>query len=135
MGVSVETRPGGYRLRLRDRRPPHFQAERGEAFRTGAGVAEMVADPSREVEEILRRVQHFIGHETGAAWPSSETLPPITHPVQEMVTHRFEQHRAELQAWITAYPQPFAHRDGDTIHAGCGPRDAPLLRLAPLRVT
>jgi hypothetical protein len=126
VGIRIDGRPDGYRLRIRNRRPPHFHS---------AGLtAHRAADQAECVKEILKEVQQFVGKEVRRAWPSEEPLPQITQPLHQMVVHDLDQHRAELNAWFDAFPAPGARREGNLLIAWYGPEAAPTLSLPPLPV-
>jgi hypothetical protein len=77
-------------------------------------------------------VQHFIGNESGVAWPGQGRLPNITGPLHEVGEENIEQRRAELLAWMNAYPAPGARLEGTDVLAWYGVESAPTLRLRPL---
>ena len=96
--VRLRTQPGGYRVRVRSVRPPHFRSHGTAATYPGEEAAAVGNDPTVVVREILSDVQHFMAEEVDAAWPADRSLPPMTQPIHEMVAQHPEQHRAELIA-------------------------------------
>jgi hypothetical protein len=120
--IRIDGVPGGYRVRMRNRRPPHFASE----GRTGRGHEGTTAC----VSEILEALQRFIGRATERAWPTDERLPPITGPLK--ATWHTEQHRAEVVAWSRAFPQPHSRIERGHVRAWYGPESAPVLSLPPI---
>jgi hypothetical protein len=132
VGVRLEGRPGGYRLRLRNRRPPHFGSSGQIVAHSGEAAQRFGEDPTGPVCEILGALQHFIGKELQAAWPATDPLPPITQPIHEMVERDLDAHRSELLAWMAAFPEPHAGIVGDRLEAWYGRDTAPVLALPAL---
>jgi hypothetical protein len=133
--VRVESRPGGYEVRLRSVRPPHFARESYRVTSSGDVAARLRDDPAEAVREILRTVQQFTGEQCGTLWPDSGALPQMTGLPQEMAEGGFEQHRAEVLAWFGAFPEAQARVEGDTVLAWFGRESAPALRLPPFPIS
>ena len=122
VGIRIDGAPGGYRLRMRNRRPPHFSSE----GLTSRGTAE----PTACVREILEAVQRFIGRSTQRAWPADERLPRITGPLKTVWDT--EQHRAEVTAWSRAFPEPSVRIERGRVRAWYGSESRPVLSLPPI---
>jgi hypothetical protein len=133
--VRVESRPGGYKVRVRSLRPPHFASESNRVTSSDDVAARLRDDPAEAVREILRTVQQFTGEQCGTSWPDSGAHPQMTGLRHEMAEVGFDQYRGDVVAWFDAFPEAQARVEGDTVRAWFGRESAPALRLPPLPIS
>jgi hypothetical protein len=133
--VRIKSRPGGYVVRVRNVRPPHFESQSSGVVSSGDAAKRLRDEPADAVREILRTVQQFTGEQCGTLWPSSGALPEIADRWQEIAEGGFEQYRAEVLAWFEAFPEAHARAEGVSVRAWFGQEEAPVLRLPLLPIS